>query len=76
MSGLPGYVSKYFWGDDLNELSWETNSKYITETILNHGNAGSVSWLLSLVEKKKLADDLDTYKLNAKSANFWKIYLS
>jgi len=76
MSGMPTFVTKYFWGDDLSQLSWETNSKYMTETILNRGNTEAVNWLLDRVEKKKLASELQNYNLNPKSANFWRIYLS
>jgi len=76
MSGMPSFLTKYFWGDDLSQLSWEKNSKYMTETILNRGNTEAVKWLLERVEKKKLVDELQSFKLNAKSANFWKIYLS
>ncbi|MFH2085530.1 MAG: hypothetical protein ABII21_01975 [bacterium] len=76
MSGLPGFVTKYFWGDDIKELSWGKNSKYVTETILNRGNTKAINWLFGRVEKRKLADELNNYKLNPKSANFWKLYLS
>lgn len=76
MSGLPDYVTKYFWGDDLSVLSWDNNSKYVTETILNRGDTEAVIWLLNKVEKPQLIHDLDKFKLNPKSANFWRIYLS
>lgn len=76
MPGMPTFVTKYFWGDDLSQLSWEKNSKYMTETILNRGNTEAVSWLLDRIEKKKLVSELQNYKLNPKSANFWRIYLS
>ena len=76
MSGLPRCVTKYFWGDNLDELSWEKNSKYVTETILNRGNTESIGWLLGHVKKKQLSNHLSNYKLNPKSANFWRIYLS
>jgi len=75
MTTLPDYVTKYFWGDDLSELSWEKHQKYIVQTILNRGNTEAVSWLFGKVEKNKLVNDLGTYKLNPKSANFWRLYL-
>ena len=76
MTILPDYVTKYFWGDDLAELSWEKHQKYIVETILNRGSSKAVNWLFGQVEKKKLVSSLDSYKLNPKSANFWRLYLS
>lgn len=76
MSEMPTYVTKYFWGDDLTQLSWEKNSKYMTETILNRGNTEAIYWLLNRVKKSKLSNDLQNLKLNPKSANFWRIYLS
>jgi hypothetical protein len=76
MTTIPDYVTKYFWGDNLAELSWEKHQKYITETLLNRGNTEAVSWLLGKVDRNRLASDLSMYKLNPKSANFWRIYLS
>jgi hypothetical protein len=76
MTTLPDYVTKYFWGDDLNELSWEKHQKYVTETILNRGNTEAVNWLFGKVDKNRLMGDLGKYKLNPKSANFWRIYLA
>lgn len=76
MTTLPDYVTKYFWGDDLDELSWEKHQKYVTETILNRGNTEAVNWLFGKVEKKRLASELSIYRLNPKSANFWKVYLA
>lgn len=75
MSRLPGHITKYFWGDDLSELSWDKHAKYLTETILNHGDIKALAWLFERTEKKQLKNHLDTYRLNPKSANFWKIYL-
>lgn len=76
MTTLPDYVTKYFWGDDLSELSWEKHQRYVTETILNRGDAEAVKWLFQKVDKASLASSLNSYKLNPKSANFWKVYLS
>jgi len=76
MSGMPNFVTKYFWGDNLSELAWEKHKKYITETLLNRGSSRALNWLFGRVEKKELASNLQKYKLNPKSANFWKLYLS
>ncbi len=76
MSGLPSFVTKYFWGDNLDELSWDKHQKYIVRIILNRGDTRSVSWLFERVDKSRLVSDLNSYKLNPKSANFWRLYLS
>lgn len=76
MSGLPSYVTKYFWGDDLKELSWKKHKKYVTKTILNKGDKKATGWLLRQVDKLSLKRILPSLKLDKKSANFWKIYLS
>ncbi len=76
MMALPTYITKYFWGDDLAELSWEKHQKYITETILNKGDAQASGWLLRKVARDTLRSDLSHYKLDKKSLNFWEFYLA
>ena len=76
MSGLPSYVTKYFWGDDLKELSWKKHRKYVTKTILNKGDKKAAGWLFGQMNKLSLKRILPSLKLDKKSANFWKIYLS
>lgn len=73
---LPTYVSKYFWGDNLSELSFEKNKKYVLETILERGNRDSIRWLFSQTDKNAILKQLPTLKLSKKSANFWQTYLS
>lgn len=75
MTLLPPYVSKLFWGDNLEELSWENHQKYITEIILNKGDSDSVKWLFERSPKTALLSQLKSLKLTPKSANFWSIYL-
>jgi hypothetical protein len=76
MSGLPDYVTKYCWGDDLSELSWEKHRKYIVQTLLNKGDGRASGWLLDNVDKQVLKNELSTYKFDKRSVNFWKFYLS
>ena len=76
MTTLPDYVTKYFWGDDLSELSWEKHRKYVTKTILNRGDTDAVVWLFKKIDKLEILKNLDTFRLDKRSANFWKIYLS
>lgn len=76
MTILPDYVTKYFWGDDLNELSWEKHQKYIVQTLLNKGDGRAAGWLLSQIDKNTLRYNLPTYKLDKRSDNFWKLYLA
>lgn len=75
-SFLPKLVSKYFWGDNLSELSWDQHSQYISKTLLEKGDEKAISWLIKRVNKQKLFNQLASLKLSPKSANFWKLYLS
>ncbi len=47
---LPDYVRKYFWGDDLNELSWKKHEDYIAKVLLERGDEKAVKWLLKKME--------------------------
>lgn len=76
MTTLPDYITKYFWGDDLDELSWEKHQKYIVQTLLNKGDGRAAGWLLNQIDKNTLRSNLPTYKLDMRSGNFWKFYLS
>ena len=73
---LPEYVTKYFWGDDLSQLSLENNESYIVQTILNIGDQQAVKWLLSAVDRSSIINRLPQLNLTPQSANFWNIYLS
>lgn len=73
---LPKLVSKYFWGDNLQNLNWGQHQDYIIQTILEKGDQKAVSWLLSCVNKKSLKSKLPRFKLSPKSKKFWSIYLT
>jgi len=73
---LPKKLHKYFWGDNLSELSWQKHSKYITQTLLEKGDRQAAAWLLNTINKSELLAQLPDFKLSAKSKNFWNIYLS
>lgn len=73
---LPTYVKKYFWGDNIEELSLENNNRYIIQTILNIGDLDAVKWLFFQVPREVVKEKLPQLKLTKQSANFWKIYLS
>ncbi|MBU0619001.1 hypothetical protein KKD62_02070 [Patescibacteria group bacterium] len=73
---LPKSVSKYFWGDKLQDLNWPEHQDYIIQTILEKGNQETVSWVFSQLNKKELKVKLSQLKLSLKSKNFWSIYLS
>ena len=75
MVKLPTFITKYFWGDDLNELNWNSHKEYIIKTILEKGNLEAVKWLLKntgMETLKKIANK----KMDPISQNFWKLYLS
>jgi hypothetical protein len=73
---IPDNVKKYFWGDDLSDLSWEKNKKYIIQTLLDKGDLASWRWLFTQVSKSEVQKLLPELRLQPKSSNFWKIYLS
>jgi len=73
---IPKYVTRYFWGDDLSELSVKKHKKYIAKTVLGKGDGRAARWLLKMIGKKNLRMMLTQLKLDKKSANFWKLYLS
>ena len=75
-SSLPKSVLKYFWGDNLQDLSWLKHQDYIVQTILEKGDKEAVSWLFSKKNKRELKNKLPQLKLSPKSENFWSIYLS
>jgi hypothetical protein len=75
-NNLPPQVKKYFWGDDLEQLSWDSHKQYIIQTLLEKGDEQSISWLLQKIELSQIKHMLPQLKLEPKSQNFWQIYLS
>ena len=73
---LPKYVTQYFWGDNLDELSWQNHQRYITQTLLEKGDEKAIKWLFSKTSGEKIKIMLPQLKLSKKSANFWSIYLN
>ena len=73
---LPAALKKYFWGDDLNDITWSNHKKYIVQTLLEKGSDHAIGWLLNQVNKVQIKQMLPRLKLSKKSMNFWKIYLS
>jgi hypothetical protein len=76
MTDLPVEAQKYFWGDDLSDLSWEKHKNYIIQTLLEKGDLASIHWLFNKVSKNEIQALLPDLHLQPKSSNFWKIYLS
>ena len=72
---LPGQIKKYFWGDNLEELTWTKHKKYIIQTLLDRGDADALRWLFTKTNRSELQQLLPLLKLQSKSANFWQIYL-
>lgn len=73
---LPEYIKRYFWGDNLQELSFSKNKKYILQTLLERGDQKALQWLFSVLDKDTIKVILPTIKLSKKSARFWNIYLA
>lgn len=73
---IPVQVKKYFWGDDLSELNWRDHGRYITQTLLDKGDAKSISWLFKKIDRNHVLKILPLLKLSSKTRNFWQIYLT
>ncbi len=73
---LPSQIKRYFWGDNLSELSWSKHKKYIVATLLERGNTTALKWLFQQTNRNEMKELLPTLKLSPKSSNFWQIYLS
>lgn len=72
---LPNYVKKYFWGDDLSDLTLLKHKKYIILTLLEKGDRPAVSWLFSIINRQEIQEFLPSLKMQKKSSNFWRTYL-
>ena len=73
---IPDTAKKYFWEDNLAELSWQKHNKYIIQTLLEKGDIVPLRWLFTLVTREEVKKMLPTLHLQKKSSNFWNIYLS
>jgi len=73
---IPAVAKKYFWGDNLSDLSWSKHKKYIVQTLLERGNTPSLRWLFQHVTREEVKKMLPTLRLPKKSNNFWGLYLS
>jgi hypothetical protein len=73
---FPRSVGRYFWGDNLSEISLEKHAKYITQTLLETGDTHAIRWLFSVVPPQIIKAMLPELRLSRKSAHFWKVYLS
>jgi hypothetical protein len=76
MSKLPPNILKYFWGDKLDDLSWEKHKDYVAKTLLEKGDRQSINWLLTKLDRGYLKKLVKDQKLDFKSKNFWEIYFS
>ena len=76
LQSIPDTAKKYFWGDDLSDLSWTKHQRYIVQTLLEKGNISSLRWLFKNISKNEVKNMLPTLRLQKKSSNFWGIYLS
>lgn len=73
---LPRSVTRYFWGDNLQEIRLENHTRYITQTLLEKGDTEALRWLFSVVPPQTVKTMLPELKLSKKSARFWQVYLS
>lgn len=75
-NAIPMQVKKYFWGDDPTQLNWQDHKEYIAQTLLNKGDEEAVSWLFKTAGVNQIKNMISKLKLDPKSQNFWKVYLS
>lgn len=73
---VPDSFSKYFWGDNLKDLSWPKHKKYIIQTLLERGNIASLRWLFKNTNRNEIKKMIPILHLQKKSSNFWGMYLS
>lgn len=73
---LPATIHQYFWGDNLDELSWQKHKKYIIQTLLDKGDVSALKWLFQQTNKQEITQMISSLKLSPKSNNFWQLYLS
>lgn len=73
---MPTSVSRYFWGDNLQELDIQKHTKYIAQTLLEHGDSTAVKWLFSAMPIGALKSLFTSLKLSKKSMHFWSLYLT
>lgn len=76
IDSIPVQVRKYFWGDDLTQLNWQDHRQYITQTLLDKGDARSISWLFKKTDRDYILKMLPLLKLSSKARNFWQVYLT
>jgi len=76
IQSLPTFITRYFWGDNLQELDVKSNKKYIVQTLLERGDQHAITWLFSVFDRSTIKKQLDEIHLSKKSANFWHIYFS
>jgi hypothetical protein len=75
-SQFPEFITRYFWGDNLQQLDFSKNKKYILQTLLERGNQKAIQWLFSTLDRGSIKSMLREIKLSKKSAHFWNIYLA
>lgn len=76
MEGLSKRITKYFWGDNLQQLNLKKNKDYIAKTLLEKGDKNAIRWLFDHVNKEDLKKIIRKPRMEAKSKNFWNTYLS
>lgn len=75
MAQLPKNITKFFWGDDLTDLSLIKHKPYITRTLLDRGDHSALHWLFGKISRSEAKQSLSP-KMRKKSLNFWQTYLS
>jgi hypothetical protein len=74
MQTIPDFVSKYLWDVKIEDVSLETNSKFIIERVLEYGDTDSINWLKSTYSQETISNALaKSRRISPKTGNFYAL---
>jgi len=77
MKKLPGFLKRYFWDVEFEEIDLEGRKVYVLKRILEYGNEQAVRWMWKNFEKSEIKNALCNFRgYSQKSANFWAFILN
>lgn len=77
MKNLPGFLEKYFWEVEFEQINPEKRKVYIIKRILEYGDKRAVDWMRRNFKKSEIKYALCNFRgYTQKSANFWAFILN
>jgi len=77
MKNLPGFLEKYFWEAEFEQIDPEKRKVYIIKRILEYGDKRAVDWMRRNFKKSEIKYALCNFRgYTQKSANFWAFILN